>query len=240
MPDRFGPRGVIALMIPLQNANMQPEYEALRPAGINNQIFRFTLEVADRVPDAVLRAIEGTLGCWPDMVVVGNSVEMRVWTPDQHAAYRAKLQEKIGDVPLVTATDATVGALKTIGAKRIAVISPMSDTYSKSVRDYYRTVGFDVPYHAGLQVKKPQDIIKIGYAEARDAFQKLDHDDVDTFLHVGGALGIIDMLEDLEKEFGRPIVSVNASTYWYALRKLGITDPLPGYGQLLQMAAISE
>ena len=33
MPDRFGPRGVIALFIPLQNANMQPEYDAMRPEG---------------------------------------------------------------------------------------------------------------------------------------------------------------------------------------------------------------
>jgi hypothetical protein len=31
MPDHFGPQGVFALFIPLQNANMQPEYEMLRP-----------------------------------------------------------------------------------------------------------------------------------------------------------------------------------------------------------------
>jgi len=234
MPDRFGPRGVIALFIPLQNANMQPEYEAMRPQGISNQIYRFSLAHHDRVPEMAIEAIESGLGCWPDLVAVGNSVEMRVMTCAQFDDYRARLQEKIGEVPLVTATDATVAALKTMGAKRIAAISPMSDEYSQGVADFYEMHGFEVPYHTGLQIRRSEDIIKIGYAEAREAFRKLDHDDVDTFLHVGGALGIIDSIEALEKELGRPVVSVNVATYWRALRTLGISDPLTGFGQLAQ------
>ncbi len=115
----------------------------------------------------------------------------------------------------------------------------MSDVYSKSVQDYYQTMGFDVPYHAGLQVKKPEDIIRISHEEALAGFRKLDHDDVDTFLHVGGALGIVDMVADLEKELGRPIVSTNIATYWYALRKHGIGDPLEGFGQLAQKTDIA-
>jgi len=240
MPDRFGPRGVFALFIPLQNANMQPEYEMLRPQGISNQIYRFTLEIPDRVPEAVLRVIKGGLGCWPDQVIVGNNVEMRIWTPDQHAEYRAQLQEAIGDVPLVTATDACVAALKTMGAKRIAALSPMSDVYSQSVQDYYQAMGFEVPYHAGLQVKKPEDIIKVSLEEALAGFRKLDHDDVDTFLHVGAALGIVDMVEELERELGRPIVSTNIATYWYALRQHGINDVLEGFGQLARKTEIAD
>ena len=240
MPDRFGPRGVFALFIPLQNANMQPEYELLRPAGINNQIYRFTLEIPDKVPEAVLRVVDQGLGCWPDMVVIGNSVEMRVWTPAQHEDYKASLQEILGDIPVVTAADACVAGLKTLGAKRIAALSPMSDVYSESVQAFYQTRGFDVPYHAGLQVKKPEDIIKVTLDQAREGFRKIDHDDVDTFLHVGGALGIVDMLDELEKDLGRPIVSVNAATYWYALRRHGISDPMPGFGKLLTHTAVTE
>ncbi len=235
MPDRFGPRAVIALFVPLQNANMQPEYEAMRPDGVSNQIYRFSLARPDKVPEAAIRDIEGALGCWPDLVVIGNSVEMRGITPPQFDEYRAGLQAKIGAVPLVTATDATLAALKIMGAKRIAVISPMSDDYSQYVTDFYKMHGFQVPYHAGMQVGLPQDIIRIGYAEAREAFLALDHDDVDTFLHVGGALGIADSIEKLEHELGRPVISVNVATYWHALRTLGISDPLNGFGQLAQM-----
>ncbi len=234
MPDRFGPRGVIALFIPLQNANMQPEYEAMRPDGVSNQIYRFSLARHDRALDAAIDAVEGALGCWPDLIAMGNTVEMRDITPDQFADYRAKLQDKIGEVPLVTATDATVTALKAVGAKRIAAISPMSEALSQGAADYYEALGFEVPYHTGLGIGRSEDIIKIGHAEARQAFLALEHDDVDTFLHIGGALGIAHSIEALEQELGRPVVSVNVATYWFSLRTLGITDPLTGFGQLAQ------
>ena len=101
-------------------------------------------------------------------------------------------------------------------------------------------MGFEVPYHAGLQVKKPEDIIKVSLEDALAGFRKLDHDDVDVFLHVGGALGIVDMVEELENELGRPIVSTNIATYWYALRQHGIGDALEGFGQLARKTEIAE
>lgn len=97
-----------------------------------------------------------------------------------------------------------------------------------------------MPYHAGLQVKKPEDIIKVSIEDALEGFRNLDHDDVDTFLHVGAALGIADMVEELEQELGRPIVSTNIATYWYALRRHGITDPLEGFGQLAWKTEIAD
>ncbi len=64
--------------------------------------------------------------------------------------------------------------------------------------------------------------------------------DVDTFLLVGAALGIVDMVAELEQELARSIVSTNIATYWYALRRHGITDPLAGFGQLAQISVIID
>jgi hypothetical protein len=80
MPDRFGPRGVIAILIPVQNSNMQPEYEAMRPHGVSNQMYRFDISDHDHVPEAVLRVVPDTLLCWPDVIIGGNSLEMRLWS----------------------------------------------------------------------------------------------------------------------------------------------------------------
>jgi maleate cis-trans isomerase len=38
----------------------------------------------------------------------------------------------------------------------------------------------------------------------------------------------------IEKKFGKPLIGVNVATYWWALRKIGILDPLPGMGILAQ------
>jgi hypothetical protein len=99
MPDRFGPRGVFAVLVPLQNANMQPEYERMRPDGVSNQIYRFDVSGHDRVREAVLEAVPGTLGCRPDMIVCGNSLEMRHWSPAKQRDYQHALAALAGGVP---------------------------------------------------------------------------------------------------------------------------------------------
>ncbi|MDH3231475.1 MAG: hypothetical protein OEN55_16925 [Alphaproteobacteria bacterium] len=35
----------------------------MRPAGVSNQIYRFSLARHDRVPEAAVEAIDGALGC---------------------------------------------------------------------------------------------------------------------------------------------------------------------------------
>ncbi len=130
--------------------------------------------------------------------------------------------------------------MRTIGAKRIGILAPMSARNSQSAKDYYQAAGFEVPYTAALDIKKSEDIINVTLEQIQAGFAKINHDDVDTLLHVGGALGIVAMIEELEARFGKPVISVNAATYWYALRRHGVRDPLPGFGQLLQRADLAE
>lgn len=240
MPDRFGPRGTIAIIIPLQNANMQPEYGAMQPDGINNQIYRFDISAHNNASGAILGAVPGSLLCWPDMIIAGVSLEMHAWSRDQQADFRAAFAEQAQGTPFALATDATEAALRTLGAKRIGILAPMSAVNSKSAQAYYEAAGFEVPLTTSLEIKKSEDIIKVAVDQINAGFEQIDHDDVDTLLHVGGALGIVGMIDDLEARFGKPVVSVNAAAYWYALRKLGLTDPIPGFGQLLMETGVVE
>lgn len=237
MPDRFGPRGVVAVAIPQQNSNMQFEYELMRPEGISNQMYRFNIAEQHVVPEAVLATLPQTAGCWPDMVVCSNSLEMRWWSPERQARYREEIREALNsDVPVVNATDATVAALKTTGAQRIATISPMTEDMSKSVTAYYEAHGFEVVAATWLEVATSKRIIDVTVDEINDAFERVAVPEADTILHVGGALGVVDMLDDLEQRLGKTIVSSNAATYWYALRMMGIKDEMDRGGRLTRMA----
>lgn len=235
MPDRFGPRGVIAAMIPQQNSNMQCEYEALRPEGINNQMYRFDISRHAHVAEAVIATLPQAAGCWPDMVICGNSIEMRHWSADRQARYRAETRAALPGVPMVWATDACVAGLRTLGARRLGILSPMTDAYSESVGAYYAEYGFEVATSIGLQVTTSERIIDVTVEQIEAAFDRVNLAEVDTILHVGGALGVVDMVDDLETRLGKPVVSSNAATYWYALRMMGIEDPLDRGGRLTRM-----
>ena len=233
MANLYGPRGVFAIVAPLQNANMQPEFELLRPVGISNQIYRFDISDHGNAPEAVISAIPGTLGCKPDLILCGNSVEMSDWTVEKQQDYRNRLAEKSKGVPVLTATDACQAALQELNAQRLAILSPMGEKQARGAQDYYKSLGYDVPHITWLDIKKSEDIISATESQMTDAFKRLDHDDVDTFLHLGGALPLIGLVSDLEQSLDRPVVSTNAASYWYALRSHGIKDRINGYGSLL-------
>jgi maleate isomerase len=232
VPDRFGPRGVIAILIPQQNSTQQPEYDAMRVPGVSHQIYRFVLESQDDVAGAVLDAVPGTHGCWPDMIIGGNSLEMRDWSIERQGWYAAEFAKRAGDVPFVLATDAMAAALRTLGAKRIAIWVPLYEQTLLSAKGYYEDLGFEVPYAGCLGVGHPVNSINIGLGDVEAAFEELDHDDVDVLVHIGASIGIGDMIAHMEAKFGKPFLSVNQVTYWYALRTMGIDDPILGYGRL--------
>lgn len=238
MPDRFGPRGVVAVLIPVQNSNMQPEYEMMRPEGISNQMYRFNITSPDTVGEAVLDVVADTLLCWPDMIIGGNSLEMRDWSLEKQEWYTGEFAKRAGDKPFVLATDAVIAALRTVGAKRIGMMSPLSVENSQSAVDYYTALGFDVASATALLVDKPENAVNVPMERVIEAFEEVDGPDIDALLHVGGSLGIVPLIAELEDRFDKPVISVNQATYWFALRKLGITDPVPGFGQLMLKPAI--
>jgi len=240
MPDRFGPRGVVAVVIPQQNANMQPEYELMRPAGINNQMYRFDISVHDKVPEAVIKTLPQTHGCFPDAIIVGNSFEMRKMPPAEFEQHRAAMEATANGVQFNTAADGCLAALRTLGAKKIGVVSPMTEEYSQSVQTFYGHHGFDAPYAAWLHVVDPKNIIKLTVDDISSAFQTEGFEQCDVILHIGGALGIIGMIPKLEEKIGRPIISSTAAAYWYALRKMGINDTRDDLGHLWTVGHVVE
>lgn len=240
MPDRFGPRGVVAVLIPVQNSNMQPEYEMMRPEGVSNQMYRFNITSPDTVGEAVLDVVPQTLKCWPDMIVGGNSLEMRDWSLEKQEWYTGEFAKRTDGKPFVLATDAVIAALRTMGAKRVGMMSPLSVANSKSAVDYYTAHGFDIASATALLVDKPENAVNVPMERVIEAFEEVDGPDIDTLLHVGGSLGIVPLIAELEERFKKPVISVNQATYWYALRRMGITDPVPGFGELMLKSEIVE
>ena len=44
----------------------------------------------------------------------------------------------------------------------------------------------------------------------------------------------LDAVEPLEQKLGKTVISVNQATIWLALRRIGWTEPIQGFGSLLR------
>ncbi len=67
-----------------------------------------------------------------------------------------------------------------------------------------------------------------------DALRQLDGDDVDALVQVGTNLAAIRLCAAAELWFEKPVLAINATTYWDALRRSGIPDRVQGFGTLLE------
>lgn len=59
-------------------------------------------------------------------------------------------------------------------------------------------------------------------------------DEADTVYLPGTAWRALEAAEELEQRLNKMVITVNQATIWNALRKVGWTEPIMGYGKLLR------
>jgi maleate isomerase len=245
VPDTLGFRKRIGIVVPSTNTTVQPECESLRPRGVTNHTGRSTTKerplnteqaffehMAD-MRQGLATAIDQIMTAGLDHLIIGIALET-FWGG---TAAAGKLQDELtrrAGVGISMGSTAAVAALQAFGAKRIAVLTPHQPRGDDMVRLYLTEAGFDIARLEGLKCASPRAIAQVPAADIRSALQRLDGPDVDALLQVGTALPTVAIAAEAERWFGKPVLAVNAVTYWDALRRCGIDDRVAGYGRILE------
>jgi maleate isomerase len=69
------------------------------------------------------------------------------------------------------------------------------------------------------------------YAQIRSACPA----DADGVLIAGTGFRCVAILEALEQDLKRPVISANQASLWHCLRSVGVHTPIGGYGSLLRL-----
>jgi maleate isomerase len=245
MTDTLGWRKKIGIVIPSTNTSVQPESDDLRVPGVTNHVARITirerplsseqafLEHVEAMRGGLRTAIEQVMTCQPDHLIMGVALEAFWGGVAQAEALRREL-ESLAGVGVSMGSDALRAALDAFGAKRIAVLTPHQPRGDEVVRTYLEEAGYEVVRLKGLKCASPMLIAHTGAEEIEASFHELDGDDVDALVQVGTNLAGMAVAAQVERSLGKPVLSMNAVTYWRALRVLRIDDKLTGRGRLLE------
>lgn len=243
--DARGWRCKFAVVAPSTNTIVQPDMDDFRVEGVTNhfgRIFVPNMKVGnDEEFVALVEAIGATLydavdrcvTAEPDYLIMGMSALM-FW--DGRAASEKRMQELSDHCGLRVSAGsfACEAALNLYGAKRIAVISPYFPVSDKNVTLFFQDCGFEVVRFRGLKCSSPVAIAQVQPDELRAHVAEMDGDDVDAFVQVGTNLSMCSLCVDLQKQYAKPFVAINAATYWHALRAMGIKDRFSGHGPLFE------
>jgi len=245
MVDTLGYRNRIGILVPSTNTTCQPESELLRPRGVTNHVGRVSvrerplsseqafLEHVQAMREGLGAGIDQLMTCQPEHLIMGVALEAFWGGVAQADALQAELASRAG-VGVSMGSTATTAALARFGARHIAVLTPHQPRGDAEVQRYFEEAGFTVRRLIGLKCKTPTLIAHTTEAEVVAALRALDGPDVEALVQVGTNLPAVDLCALAERWFGKPVLAINAVTYWDALRRLGIEDRIYGHGSVLE------
>ena len=149
-----------------------------------------------------------------------------------------RLMERLRGIglPVSTMSAAVVAGLRALGAKRIAVGTAYADVVNERLRGFLTASGFEVQALEGFGLerfgaageKTDDDIIALAgrvSASAKEA---------EGMLISCGGLKTLEVGKTIEDKYGLPVVSSTPAAFWAAMRLVGESGRLPGYGKLFE------
>lgn len=141
-------------------------------------------------------------------------------------------------IPVSADFEESIEALRHLGLKRIAVAAKWDPALMQAVAAYLaeagiETVGMAAQPHTAAQVVEvaPKAGLEMALALGRRALR--ENPSADGLLLAGGAWPSLQAIPMLEEEFGKPVITNPAATYWAALKQFRRTAAKMGLGRLL-------
>jgi maleate cis-trans isomerase len=239
-----GLRARIGVLVPPGNPTVEPELSRMAPTGVSLHFARLDpgddpgepggavgMEERTRAHLAGLAApVRALAALSPAVVVLAHTGSSYVNGFANEPALIDRLSA-LAKTSAVTAAGAIRSALQHLGVKRLALGTPYPASVSAQGKAYWQAAGFEiVGYH------RLEGVTNI-YAESEERAyalaRKADTPAAEAVLLSGTGLPSVGVLQALEHDLGKPVVSSTQAMLWQALRVAGVRQTVLGFGRLL-------
>jgi maleate isomerase len=238
--------GRIGLLVPSSNTTVEPEFYRALPAGVTLHTARLFL--TQITPDSILRMVEDLetqsrhlASADVDVIVLGATAPSFLKGLGYDRELIGKIEAATGKRATTTST-ALIEAIRHLNVSRVVLGSAYDDRVNAIARSFLEASGVTVLDAKGLGVVDNLVVGRLGPETAYDLARKVDRVDAEAIVLACTNWKTMDVIDRLEQELGKPVVSTTQASIWAALRMIGGIDGVPGYGRLLRniMAAGKE
>lgn len=197
---------------------------------MNNVSYEVVLHMADAIEEAakLLTHVPG-LGVIAFNCTAGSFIKGK--------GYDQEIIERIvraTGVPATTMVTAVVMGLRALGIHKLVMLTPYTERMTKLEKVFLEEEGFEVLAYKCLGL---DNIIKQNEVEPMAWYQmtkEMQDPRADGYFLSCGGIRVVDVIERLETELEKPVVTSNQATLWHCLRKVGYQRPVEGFGRLMR------
>lgn len=183
-----------------------------------------TVQLAEALanPHGVRRATSDLLVPEPEVVAYACTSGSFIGGAAAEAALVAAMLDA-GAPRAITTSGAMVSALETLGARRVAVVTPYVDAVTDRLLSFLAEYGITTTACVGLNMLG--EIWKTTYAHVLAAVAELDTTGADALFVSCTNVPTYDVIEPLQQRLGIPVITANQVTMWSALRAADVPVP---------------
>jgi maleate isomerase len=237
----IGWRARLGFLVPPGNPTVEAEMIAMAPDGVSLHFHRMlahgtpgSLEGQSERNRSMVEHIDDGIELLamvkPDVIVVAHTATSYHLGRRGEADMLDRLERATGG-RVVTAFGSVAHALERLNIHKLALGTPYSAEVTSQGKAHLEAHGFEIVKFDNLRgVENIYDTTaEHAYALARS----VDADDADGVFLSGTGMPTVTVLESLEQDLDKPVISSASAMMWHALRLAGVGQSVMGYGRLL-------
>ena len=239
--ERIYPRARLGFIIPSSNRMVEPQMYRYMPEGV---VAHFTRLEMHEVPLTALApklleaaALLARSKC--DVTVfqcTGSSMSGGVDMEKRVVRDMSALTGK----PALSAASSVMAALRALGAKRIVFISESEQAGHDKKDKFLREAGYELLASKAVGLPGTDYFCTTPPQLWYDTAMAHRRDDADAIFISCANIHSIDVIEALERDLNKPVITSNQAALWHALRTAGIDDTIPKLGKLLTLKGLAS
>jgi maleate isomerase len=235
---KLGWRMRLGLLQPSVNTVAEPQMQAMLPDGVSLHATRLKLVGSTReelmgMADGVEQASLLLKDVEPSRILF-HCTALTTYDIDLPRKLRERITAATG-IPASVTSDAVIAALEALGARKVVLVTPYIRYINENEVAFLNHYGITVLREFGLDLPGGK---AFGQVEPAAWYRHvMDHrdDDADAYFISCAQVRAAEVIETLERDLQRPVVTSNQAAVWHCLRQSGIHDKVVGFGTLLRL-----
>lgn len=207
----------------------------VRLAVLSLGVGRLTPEELERAHAQILDKVELLDREGVDVINVGGSPVVTAYGRAGHERLIAEIAARVHR-PFVTALQAELESIRSVGAQRVAIASPYPTAQTEKRVKILEEEGFQVVGYEGLDIERNKEIATLDPQVVLDLAVRVAraHPDAEVVYLPCGSLPVVDVIEQIEARTGLPVVACAQAQVAASLRRVSYPSGIGGFGRLLE------